>query len=109
MNAGRIGKLRERIAIERPVRTPDGAGGHAASWTEHASLWAEVISLKGTELMLGERGEAREIYRIVVRYRADVTNGMRIRWRGRVLAIRAALDPDGERRWLAMDAEGSME
>ena len=109
MNARRIGKLRERIVIERPLRTPDGAGGHTISWTEHASLWAEVISLKGTELMLGERGEAREIYRVVIRYRADVTNVMRIRWRDRELDIRAALDPDGERRWLAMDAEGGME
>lgn len=99
------GDLGERVTIEAPLRASDGAGGAAISWSEVATVWADVISFKGTELFNADKLEAREPFRVVIRHRTDVTADMRLRWRGRVLDIRGAFDPDGRRRWLAIDCE----
>lgn len=99
----RIGKLRERVTVERMTRTPDGFGGATVSWIEVATCRAEVISFKGREHARDGRAETRAPYRVVTRYREDVTSAMRIRWRDRLLDIQSAIDPDGERRWLALD------
>ena len=100
------GQLRERVIIEQPVRTPDGAGGADVTWEVLASVWAEVVTLAGTEAMLGARDEARQAHRITIRFRDDVTAQMRLSWRGQALNIRGVRDPDGKRRWLAINAEG---
>lgn len=102
------GKLRERVTIERPVRTPDGAGGADVTWEALATVWAEVVALGGTEAALGERMEARAPHRVTIRFRDDVTAEMRLAWRGGALAIRGLRDPDGRRRWLAINAEGGV-
>ncbi len=105
MSARDPGRLRERVTIEMQVRTADGAGGASIGWTALATVAAEVISFKGASLVAGERDEAREPFRVVIRYRGDVTTEMRIAWRGRLLDILSRHDPDGGRRWLALDCE----
>lgn len=100
------GQLRERVIIERPVRTADGAGGADVTWEALASVWAEVVTLAGAETVVGERHEARQAHRITIRFRDDVTAEMRLSWCGAVLNIRGIRDPDGKRRWLAINAEG---
>lgn len=99
----RIGKLRERVTIERMERVPDGFGGATVNWIEVATAHAEVISFKGRERAGADGVETREPFRVVMRYREDVNAAMRCCWRGRTLDIQSAMDPDGERRWLAMD------
>ena len=106
MTAGksnRVGKLRERVTIERMDRAPDGFGGAGVSWSDVATAHAEVISFKGREHGHDGRTETRAPCRVVMRYREDVTSAMRIRWRDRLLDIQSVIDPDGERRWLALD------
>ncbi len=105
MSAASAGRLRERVTIEHPVRTPDGAGGTTVTWTPLATVRAEVISFRGSQPTVAERDEARAPYRAVIRFRGDVTADMRLNWRGRRLDINGAFDPDGERRWLAIDCE----
>jgi SPP1 family predicted phage head-tail adaptor len=99
------GQLRERVIIERPVRTADGAGGADVTWETLATVWAEVMALGGTEHVLAERDEARGPHRITIRFRGDVTAEMRLVWRGQTLNIRGMRDPDGKRQWLAINAE----
>ncbi len=101
-----VGRLRERVTIEQPVRLPDGAGGADVTWKVLASVWAEVVALAGTEVAPGARDEARQAHRITIRFRDDVTTEMRLSWRGQALNIRGARDPDGKRRWLAINAAG---
>ncbi|MEN6542004.1 phage head closure protein [Parvibaculum sp.] len=105
MSGSDPGRLRERVTIEMPVRAEDGAGGASIGWSTLATVRAEVISFKGATLAATEREEAREPYRVVIRYRDDVTAEMRLRWRGRVLDISGRHDPDGHRRWLAIECE----
>lgn len=99
------GQLRERVAIERPVRTADGAGGADVTWETLATVWAEVVALGGNEQPLAEHNEARGACRVTIRFRADVTAQMRLVWRGAALNIRGLRDPDGKRQWLTINAQ----
>lgn len=95
-----IGELRTRAMIETSVVTADdGGGGRAVAWTKLADVWARVRPTRGTESFAQDRLSGSVSYEIVVRYRADITPGMRIRTATRVFEIRAAFDPDGMRRW----------
>ena len=38
-----IGKLRHRIIIQKPEKTPDGAGGFSADWNVYGYRWAEML------------------------------------------------------------------
>lgn len=100
-----IGARRERVRLQAATRENDGAGGSRLVWSDVATLWAEMIALKSHETLRGERNEARQNWRVVTRWRAGVTSDHRLIWGPRVLAIHGAIDPDGHRRWLAIDAE----
>ncbi|MDO8423580.1 MAG: phage head closure protein [Parvibaculum sp.] len=103
-----VGQLRERVVIEKPTRVGDGTGGESLSWAVLGTVWAEVRSRTGTEVTLGERDEARSRFTVTMRHRDDVSADMRLVWRAQVLNIRSLRDPDGHRRWLAIDAEGGV-
>lgn len=96
----RIGKLRHRLALERPVRTPDGGGGAFIAWEPVGEVWGAIETASGEERVHADRlaGETQPV--ITVRYRDDIGPAMRFTLGERRLAIRAVLDPDGRRRFL---------
>lgn len=100
-----IGAMSERVTLQSPVRTADGAGGAAVTWNEGASVWAKVEMLGGGETPMAERLEARARVRVTIRHRPGVTAEMRAVWQGRALDIRNVRDLDGRRRFLVLDCE----
>ncbi|GGL62297.1 tail protein [Wenxinia marina] len=42
-------RLNRRLSLERPVRTPDGAGGFAPGWQPVGTVWAEIRPRSGRE------------------------------------------------------------
>lgn len=101
----RIGMRRARVTLQVATQTADGAGGANRTWSNVATLWAQVTPRKGGERLLGERKEARQQWRVVMRWRADVTGDHRLIWQSRVLTIENVVDPDGRKRWLTIEAE----
>ena len=61
------GRLRERVRIEREVRTPDGGGGASITWEAVAVLWANVQPLKGQERLQAMQLEASNLFKITLR------------------------------------------
>lgn len=94
-----IGDLRTRATIEAPTSTDDGGGGHAVVWTKLADIWAYVRATTGTESFAHDKLSGAVSHEIIMRYRADVTPGMRMKLGTRLFEIRAVFDPDGRRRW----------
>jgi len=94
------GALRHEMALQAPVLTPDGSGGHDLAWAEVATVWA-LIEPAGQESRFGA-GQTRETnaHRITIRRREGMASGMRLVRQGRVFDILTVHDPDETGRYL---------
>lgn len=93
-----LGRLRHRIAIERPADTPDGAGGVTRGFAPLAEVFAGVEPLSAEESRRGYALGLARLYRMTIRARGDLGGGHRVVWRGRVfdvLSVRELDDDDG--------------
>lgn len=89
-----IGQLRHRLVLETPQTTPDGAGGTTAVFTPVVPLWAGIHPvLVGAAQPPRQTGETLT-HHIVIRYRSDVTVGMRFSKGQEHYLIRQVVDPN---------------
>ncbi|MBX3446592.1 MAG: phage head closure protein [Parvibaculaceae bacterium] len=100
-----IGDMRERVTLQSPLLTADGAGGATIAWDDEAMIWAKVEELGGDERVSGERLAARARLRLTIRYREGLNAAMRVIWKTRPLDIRAIRDRDGRKHLLILDCE----
>ncbi|MBX3504892.1 MAG: phage head closure protein [Parvibaculum sp.] len=100
-----IGGMRERVTLQSPLLTADGAGGANIAWEDEATVWAKVEELGGDERVTGERLAARARLRLTIRYREGLNAAMRVIWKTRPLDIRAIRGPDGRKHLLILDCE----
>lgn len=98
------GQLSSRVALERPVRTPDASGGATIEWEDVAIVWADIEPVEAGETFAADRLATRITHRITIRFRGDVEGGMRIVHRGRALRVAHWRDPDEARRFLVIEA-----
>lgn len=88
-------RLRQRITFERSVETTDGAGGVSRSFTEVATVWAEIIpqtpSISDEKYLYGQM-QSSITHRILLRYRNDITTAMRVRYAGRCFNLRVMIN-----------------
>jgi len=103
--SARIGRLRHRVVLERPVRESDGGGGAAETWEPVAGLWAMIELRSGKEAVEADRLSGTRKLDVTIRYRPDVAPHMRFRLGGRLLDIRTVLDEDDRRRFLKCECE----
>lgn len=103
--APRIGAMRHRVTIERPVRTPDEAGGANISWDAVATVWAEIQPKNGREVFESDQLGGRVTHDIRMRFRTGVTPKMRIFHDGRVFDIRLVANIGERGEWLICSCE----
>lgn len=95
-----IGTLRDRVQLRRRDMTLEGEGGHTTVYIPLATVWARVRALAPRQVQeAGARG-ATASHTVVMRFRADLSPGDRIVWRGRKLDILGAEDLNGRRAFL---------
>lgn len=98
------GDLNRRLVLEAPVETDDGAGGVARGYATVTTLWAQVLPLSGgANVAAGSLGAALR-YRIVIRFRDDVTTRHQFQDGAAIYRI-IAVRPNADRRFLEIDAE----
>lgn len=98
------GWIAHRIVIEQPTSTPDGSGGAIVAFATLATVWAAVEPVRAAATADADRLGAAITHRVTIRWRDDVVPGMRIRHRGRKLAVETVTDPDERRRFLLIEA-----
>lgn len=98
------GALRDRITIKRETNTPDCSGGYDRSWSELATVWANVTSLNGREAVLGHVLQGVSTFQIIIRHRTDIEPAMQILWGSRELNVHSAEDKTGTRQWTTIIA-----
>ncbi len=105
LTPGPIAGLRTRATLLAPVETLDEIGGVARSFAPIANLWCRLEPSQGDERFLDGRREETTSYRVMMRWRGDITAAMRLAIGARIFDIHANTDPDGRRRRLVVLAE----
>src|SRR5688500_2012536 len=100
----RAGTLRERVTIQASVPASDGKWGKVEQWQDVADTWANVKPLNGGESVKDQGVQSSLGFEVRIRFRSGVTSANRLVWRGRVLDIVSAVDPDARRRELLITA-----
>lgn len=101
--ADRIGALSARIALQRPVRTPDDLGGAAVSYEAAGSVFAEPRA-RGVVFGAEQDGEPVLLrWELLIRAPHAIAPGWRAIWAdGRAMRIRA-VQRDGA--WITLTCE----
>ncbi|OJF95896.1 phage head closure protein [Pararhizobium antarcticum] len=99
------GQLSARLELEMPQPVTDGQGGIVAGYAIVASLWAMIEPVAMPDREQADRAVFSITHRITIRFRDDVTAGMRFRKGARLFIIRAHSDPDERRRYLVCRCE----
>jgi SPP1 family predicted phage head-tail adaptor len=90
------GLLRHRVTIQSMTETQDGTtGAITESWSDVATTWAAIQPLSGREFIAAQEKGGEITARIVIRYRSDVTEKMRILHKSTVYDIQKPL-PDAD-------------
>lgn len=103
-----IGKLDERITLQKHSLVSDGAGGNTKTWADYASVptvWAMVDAKSGSEGFGEGRTNATGLYVFTIRQRSDVDERDRIVWRSENYNIRAVLRSGHGPQYLRVEAE----
>lgn len=104
----RIGRMDERVTLQRRVETPDGSGGVTRAWADLSVapvVWAHVGPRGGRENMNEGRIEATYAVVFTIWNRADVDETCRVLWRGAPYNIRGVLRASGAEATLSVEAE----
>lgn len=98
------GAFRHELALEKATLAGDGAGGHAESWSEVATLYARIEPVSARSRFGADQTLEAVTHRITLRHRQNIESGMRFRLRARVFEILTVHDPDETRRYLVCQA-----
>jgi SPP1 family predicted phage head-tail adaptor len=98
------GQLTERVTLQSKASTPDAFGQDTAAWADVATVWAQVLPLRGREFFAAAQVQQELSVKTTIRYRADVKPSMRLVWRGQPHDITGVVDLGGRREWLEVMA-----
>lgn len=103
-----IGKLDQRITLQRQIETPDGGGGVVRMWgnvANNACPWANVKAKAGREGLDEGRTNATFIVVFTIYNRTDLSEKDRIVWNGENYNIRGILRTGDRKLFLQVEAE----
>jgi SPP1 family predicted phage head-tail adaptor len=101
----KVGDLRRRVTIERPVRASDGGGGATVTWTLVAEVWAALWPRLADESVTLDRVAGQATHDMWIRYRTGITPEMRVTFGTRVFDIRGVIDVEDRNKWLRCPLE----
>jgi len=99
----KIRDLRHRISIEQLTRTADGQGGFTESWSQFASVWANIVPTSAAERFFAQRIESNVTHKIGIRYLSGVASEMRIIFETRIFQIHGVRKIDEEKWFMILD------
>ncbi|ARC87136.1 phage head closure protein [Rhodovulum sp. MB263] len=98
--------LDQRVTIERVSRAPDGMGGATETWAPIATVWAQILPVRGTEKWEAMRVSPEARMKVRIHWQGDAagqpfcTPADRLVWRGRTYNIDSALPYGGRERFI---------
>lgn len=77
----RIGKLNQRVEIQRKTTTVNPAGESVDTWATIKTVWATIRRASGNETIIGEQLKNKDAYAIIIRYYDGLTTKDRLLWK----------------------------
>ncbi len=101
-----IRDLRHRITFQNLSLTPDGQGGGTEVWTDIVdtpTVWAKIKPRSAAQRFYSQQIKMDVSHEIVVRFRSDLREGMRIVHEGRFFQIHGIRNEDEKRFFTYLD------
>lgn len=98
------GQLNERITLQSRAAGLDGMGQAIGTWTDVATVWAQVMPLRGREFFAAAQVQQELSIKVTMRYRADVVPTMRIVWQGKPHDITGVVQLGGKKVFMEVMA-----
>lgn len=93
-------RLRHRIDVQTATMSRDSNGDVVKSWaTVFAAVPAEVLEGPGSEALANGQVNSTVAARITIRYRAGISHGQRILWKGVVYHLETTYRDATARQW----------
>lgn len=92
----RSGKLRHRIAIETPTRTPDAGKGYSTSWATMSGgdVWAEITPLSSSDRFAQAHVYNGTTHTVTIRKLTGVDSTKRVKFGSRYFSINGVTNKD---------------
>ena len=101
-----IGRLDQRVTIERITSTTDAWGGTVEVWAPLATVWAGVEPLQGREYFAADAAQSEVTAKIRMRYRPGIKATDRVIHDGKTYGIESVIDVRSEGRELVLMCKG---
>ena len=93
-------RMNDRVTFQRPVVVRSTTGSETTTWADHVTVWATVKDVSGDQRFLADETRNSVETKILVKYRQDITERMRVLYRGRVMDILAIVEPSARMDYL---------
>ena len=102
-----IADLRWKIQIQNKEATgeTDPMGGVITDWVTVATPWAKIKPMTGREQYRADKLNATGMTQVIIRYRSDLNETMKVVYKGEDYQIRSIIDIEEKRQWLELMIE----
>ena len=89
------GQLNQRVTLQTCAITKDAVGGPVETWSDLATVWANVYDLSGKAINEAQQVGSSVTRRVTVYKRSGLTSGLRVRFAdGRLAKVSFVRMPD---------------
>lgn len=88
-------KLSERVTLQQKSVTKNGIGEEIVTWSDVATVWAEVIPLRGREFFAANQIQQAADIRVRIRERAGLSPDLRLVWKSQPYDITGLIPGTG--------------
>lgn len=99
-----VGRMKFRLILQTRSGAADGMGGFDVSWSNTATLWADIMPLSMNERTQADKLLTDYTHKIVIRNRTITPTQMRFLYGSRLLNIVSAVNPDNSNSHLVIYA-----
>lgn len=92
----KVGRMDRRVMLQDRSVSPSSFGEPVPAWVDVAELWAAVEPLGSSEIWRAQAAESDATHRVMIRWRAGVSDRMRLIYQGRILEIESVAN-EGEK------------
>jgi len=100
-------KLKNRVTIQRPVKTSDSMGGFTTTtWADVDEVWAAIWPVSAKQMITNERPATEITHRIRIRFRNGIRSSYRVKHKVDYFSIFGRPIPTDDGIWLDMLCKG---